>query len=218
MSNEIKVGDTVRVREDAPKIYIKAIFPNLVSSNMEVTEIEDECARIKPLISKGAYLTFEFIIPLKYLIKVEEERKEAKFKVGDWVMISGVFNPQLNGMIGWVSRINEDGYKVSFQDGRFAIVEDKYLTLITQPTVQTEAEKKPCEGISEETANEISDMLEAYVKALSGIADSFDWQRYETELAKEIALKVANKYTDPEETAYYAVKVAKAVAEGLKRK
>lgn len=38
------------------------------------------------------------------------------------------------------------------------------------------------------------------------------------DLAKEIAVRVANKYNDPEEVADYAVKVAKAVAERLKRK
>lgn len=47
---------------------------------------------------------------------------------------------------------------------------------------------------------------------------AMDWQRYEAALAKEVALKVANKYTDPKEAAEYAVSVAKAVVEGLKKK
>lgn len=47
---------------------------------------------------------------------------------------------------------------------------------------------------------------------------AMDWQRYEADLAKEIALKVANKYNDPKQLTEYAVKCAKAVAEGLKRK
>lgn len=89
---------------------------------------------------------------------------------------------------------------------------------LASPTELTEAQKKPYEGISEETANEISDKLEAYAKALSSIADSFDWQRYEADLAKEVALKVANKFYYPEQAAEYAVSVAKTVVEGLKRK
>lgn len=44
------------------------------------------------------------------------------------------------------------------------------------------------------------------------------WLRYEADLAKEIALKVANKYNDPKEAADYAVSVAKAVVENLKKK
>lgn len=43
------------------------------------------------------------------------------------------------------------------------------------------------------------------------------WQHYEANLAKEVVLKVANKYEDPKKAAEYAVQVAKAVAEGLKR-
>lgn len=44
------------------------------------------------------------------------------------------------------------------------------------------------------------------------------WVKYEADLAKEVVLKVANKFNDPKEAAGYAVQVAKAVVEGLKRK
>lgn len=270
MSNEIKVGDKVRVREDAPKIYIKAVFPNLVSSNMEVTEIEDECARIKPLISKGAYLTFEFIIPLKYLIKVEEEKKEPKFKRGDKVVFKcsdgdviqtihscrydeimkdwvynfveggaffddGFFEPYTEpsapeiktgdrvrnierGLIGVVDKIVYGNIVwVNGVDGKRYHWKSDELELV-EPTEQTEAEKKPYDGISEGTANKLSDMLEDYCNAMRAISDNFDWQRYAADLAKEIAVKVANKFSDPKEAGEYAVSVAKVVVEGLKRK
>ena len=49
------------------------------------------------------------------------------------------------------------------------------------------------------------------------LTDSY-WDAYTADLAKEVALKVANKYNAPKETAEYAVKVAKTVVEGLKRK
>lgn len=49
------------------------------------------------------------------------------------------------------------------------------------------------------------------------LTDSY-WDAYAADLAKEIALKVANKYDDPTEAAEYAVRVAKAVVERLKRK
>ena len=45
---------------------------------------------------------------------------------------------------------------------------------------------------------------------------AMDWQRYEADLAKEIALKVANRYNDPEETAKYAAKAAKQIVKHLK--
>jgi hypothetical protein len=269
MSNEIKVGDKVRVREDAPRMYLRTMSTKFLGAECEVFEIIDGNAAIA---SGRDYIA----IPLKYLVKVEDEAKEpkyhkgdrvkfkniyelqkvkdksfrwmlvmfaskeatitavedngfyrvdidpsigginddmieckvepiaTKFKVGNWVMISGVFNPQLNGMIGWISRIDKDGNKVSFQDGRFAIVEDKYLTLITQPTEQTEAEKKPNVGSIK-------------IPVEVDLTDSY-WDAYAADLAKEIAVKVANKYNDPEQAAEYAVSVAKAVVEGLKRK
>lgn len=218
MSEEIKVGDKVRVREDAPKIYTEGWSCDWLHAHSNVRKTEGDSAEIE-------LDCYALVIPLKYLVKVEEEKKEAKYKVGNWVMISGVFNPQLNGMIGWISRIDEDGNKVSFQDGRFAIVEDKYLTLITQPTEQTEAEE---DARIRQMETELDEFRKAkldrmlhpekptYEVAVDNVA--MDWQRYEADLAKEVALKVANKYTDPKEAAEYAVSVAKAVAEGLKRK
>lgn len=218
MSEEIKVGDKVRVREDAPKIYTEGWSCDWLHAHSNVRKTEGDSAEIE-------LDCYALVIPLKYLVKVEEEKKEAKYKVGNWVMISGVFNPQLNGMIGWISRIDEDGNKVSFQDGRFAIVEDKYLTLITQPTEQTEAEEDARIRQMETELDEfrkakLDRMLHPEKPTFEVTIDNvaMNWQRYEADLAKEVALKVANKYTDPKEAAEYAVSVAKAVAEGLKRK
>lgn len=218
MEKEIKVGDKVRVREDAPKIYTEGWSCDWLHAHSNVRKTEGDSAEIE-------LDCYALVIPLKYLVKVEEEKKEAKYKVGNWVMISGVFNPQLNGMIGWISRIDEDGNKVSFQDGRFAIVEDKYLTLITQPTEQTEAEEDARIRQMETELDEfrkakLDRMLHPEKPTFEVTIDNvaMNWQRYEADLAKEVALKVANKYTDPKEAAEYAVSVAKAVAEGLKRK
>lgn len=223
MSEEIKVGDKVRVSKNAPKVYLSSVNNLFKYHVCKVEEVDGDSAIIRYTdIGIGRWLA----IPCKYLVKVDAEAKEAKYKVGNWVMISGVFNPQLNGMIGWISRIDEDGNKVSFQDGRFAIVEDKYLTLITQPTEQTEAEEDA--RIRQKEAeleafrkSELDRVLcpeksHTYEVTVDNVA--MDWQRYEAALAKEVALKVANKYTDPKEAAEYAVSVAQAVAEGLKRK
>lgn len=42
------------------------------------------------------------------------------------------------------------------------------------------------------------------------------WVKYEADLAKEIAVKVANRYNSPEETAEYAAKAAKQIVKHLK--
>lgn len=219
---EIKQGDKVRVSENAPKVYLSSVNNLFKYHVCKVEEVDGDSAIIRYTdIGIDRWLA----IPCKYLVKVEEEAKEAKYKVGNWVMISGVFNPQLNGMIGWISRIDKDGNKVSFQDGRFAIVEDKYLTLITQPTEQTEAEgdariRQMEAELYEFRKAELDRVLHPEKPTFEVTIDNvaMNWQRYEADLAKEIALKVANKYNDPERAADYAVKAAKAVAEGLKRK
>lgn len=72
--------------------------------------------------------------------------------------------------------------------------------------------------MSEETANKLSDMIEARRRTMRIIEDSFDWQRYEADLARDIAMKIVNKHMDdsPEMVGAYAVKVAKEVVENLK--
>lgn len=213
---KIKVGDKVRVSKDAPKMY----YPK--EEDGIVMEIEGEDALIKSESSGMPHCSpfWVLAVPTKYLIKVDAEAKEPKFKVGDKVKVNLPRSIRHN-TIGTVvfAYASGNAVNVDFGDDNEPIYCDcDCLEPYTEPTEQTEAEKKPYDGISEETANEISNMLEAYAKALSGIADSFDWQRYEADLAKEVALKVANKYNDPEQAAEYAVSVAKAVVEGLKKK
>ena len=229
MSDEIKVGDKVRVREDAPKIFLLGWYGFIGN----VVDIEDSYAKIE-------CNDYTLVIPTKYLVKVDAEAKETKIKLGDMVRVKGnLHEPFCLDADLHLEITNIPPHAVSQKEWKVIKVEirrdcaghiytlnngDSFIHNIpedcvelVEPTEQTEAEKKPYDGISEETANEISDMLEAYAKALSGIADSFDWQRYEADLAKEIALKVANKFNAPKQLAEYAVSVAKAVVEGLKR-
>lgn len=79
MSNEIKVGDTVRVSKDAPRIYtpdwVDAMF-NLV---LKVTEVEDGNAMVE-FEKRTLYRTVLTAIPTKYLVKVNAEPKESTKK------------------------------------------------------------------------------------------------------------------------------------------
>ena len=246
MSEEIKVGDKVRVREDAPKIYTEGWLCDWLHAHSNVRKTEGDSAEIE-------LDCYALVIPLKYLVKVEEEKKEAKFKVGDKV----IFIP--TGKVKVVSRINANSlYTVTEPNGQsplfvretelapyiehnapkfkvgdrvrnvksdlcgivlnieHGIVEvgipydkEKHywntdIVELFEPTEQTEAEKKPNVG-SIKIPVEV-DLTDGY------------WDAYTADLAKEIALKVANKYDDPKQLTEYAVKCAKAVAEGLKRK
>lgn len=193
MSNEIKVGDKVRVREDAPIIYY-------YSSNGIVKEVEDEAALVTGEITGISNYPSDWYvtIPTKYLVKVEDEKKEAKFKVGDRV------EELVSRKSGRVLGIEGDFVVVGFPYDK----EKNYWHIdsveLVEPTEQTEAEKKPNVGSIK-------------IPVEVDLSDSY-WDAYAADLAKELALKVANKFDAPHEVAEYAVKVAKAVVEGLKRK
>lgn len=76
----------------------------------------------------------------------------------------------------------------------------------TEPTEQTEAQKKPNVGSIK-------------IPVEVDLADSY-WDAYTADLAKEIVLKTVTSAPDrrPMAIAEYATDVAKAVVEGLKRK
>ena len=222
-NNSITVGDVVRVREDAPRMYLRTMSTKFLGAECGVFEIIDGNAAIA---SGRDYIA----IPTKYLVKVDAEAKEPRFKKGDKVRYIGDIQEHKGEMFVIDGDIFFNDYYKQWQASSIKTTPTEVWGICnvplsdlepdTKPTEQTEAEKEPYDGISEETANEISDMLEAYVKALSGIADSFDWQRYEADLAKEIVLKTVNSASDkrPSVIAEYATDVAKAVVEGLKRK
>ena len=129
MTNEIKVGDKVRVRKDAPRVYLRDWCKAV---EYDVYAVDGDAAII-------TYGYQEIAIPLKYLVKVDAE-----------------------------------------------------------------AENKPNVGSIK-------------IPVEVDLTDSY-WDAYAADLAKEVALKVANKFNTPHEAAEYAVSVAKAVVDGLKRK
>lgn len=252
MSNEIKVGDKVRVREDAPRMYLRTMSAKFLGAECGVFEIIDGNAAIA---SGRDYIA----IPLKYLVKVDAEAKEAKFKVGDKVVRKNVSTVRTIISIDYVGDDEDPSYYyntvdsqgnnpmdfveselilytestpkykkgdrveelVSRKSGRVLGIEGDFVVVgipydkekhywhidsveLIEPTEQTEAEKKPNVGSIK-------------IPVEVDLTDSY-WDAYAADLAKEIAVKVANKFNDPEQAAEYAVSVAKAVAEGLKRK
>lgn len=76
--------------------------------------------------------------------------------------------------------------------------------------------------VAEEWANDVGNAIKEYgdaaCKIITDARSEAYWDAYAADLAKEVALRVATDYTDPNETAEYAVSVAKAVVDGLKRK
>lgn len=284
---EIKVGDKVRVSKDAPKLLFTRSICNYPEYVFEVRVIEDDLADI--YYGTGKIPLAAFVVPTKYLTKVEDEAKEPKFKVGDKVRkkkwdkdttISYVewhgtwqtyvyrfaeqeygFNCHKEEDITLVSRRAKepkfktgDCVKISFEWNDLPIREklvikrletidcrDAYMYSIegyggcviesmlhpyTKPTEQTETEEvariRQLEAkLDEFRKAELDRVLHpekyhTYEVTIDNVA--VDWQRYEADLAHDLALKVANKHNDPKEAAGYAVSVAKAVVENLKKK
>lgn len=203
---EIKQGDKVRVSKDAPKMYLRGWAQVFQIREAEVIKVEDDNAVIE---------TFELslAIPTKYLVKVDAEAKEAKFKKGDKVRYIGDIQGHKGEMFVIDGDIFFNDYYKQWQassikttpTGVWGIcnVPLSDLEPDTQPTEQTKAEKKPNVGSIK-------------IPVEVDLTDSY-WDAYAADLAKEVALKLVNA-ENPDKIGEIAVKVAKAVVEGLKRK
>lgn len=200
---EIKVGDKVRLTEN----YEMAFG---FDGEGVVIAIMDRCGLVA--LKKRHTISW---ISLCDLIKVEEEAKEAKFKRGDKVVSKPPFVEKVWTVLGYDDKMP---YMVKVGNGKY--INERNLELCT---AETEAEIiRQREAELNEFAKEELDRVhhpEKYTTyEVTNDNVAMDWEKYTADLAKEIALKVANKYNGPEQAAEYAVKVAKAVVEGLKRK
>lgn len=245
MSNEIKVGDKVRVREDAPRVYLRDWCKAV---EYDVYAVDGDAAII-------TYGYQEIAIPLKYLIKVEDEAKGPKFKVGDKV----IFIP--TGKVKVVSRINANSqYVITEPNGQSPLcaretelapyiehnapkfkVGDRVRNVksdlcgialniehgIVEVGIPYDKEKpywntdivelfEPTEQTEAENKPNVGSIK---IPVEVDLTDSY-WDAYTADLAKEIVLKTVKSASDkrPSVIAEYATDVAKAVVEGLKRK
>lgn len=173
---EIKQGDKVRVSKDAPKIYTPDWVDAMFDLVLKVTEVEDGNAMVE-FAKRTQYRTVLTAIPTKYLVKVDAEAKEARFKVGDRVR-----NIESNEC-GIVHNINNGVVEVGVPYIKPRRYWDTKIVELIEPTEQTEAEKKPNHTIK--------------IPVEVDLSDSY-WDAYAADLAKDVALKVANKYNDPE--------------------
>lgn len=86
---EIKQGDKVRVSKDAPELYTMYGQTDWESVESTVEKIDGDAAEIRWFNENSD--EYDYItIPTKYLVKVDAEAKEAKFKVND--VVRTVFN------------------------------------------------------------------------------------------------------------------------------
>lgn len=217
MSNEIKQGDKVRVREDAPRMYVADVHNLFKYHVSKLLAIEEDNAIIR---FADIGVDASIVLPLKYLVKVEEEKKEPKYHKGDRVKFKNIYELQKvkDKSFRWmlvmfaskeatITAVEDNGFYRVDIDPSIGGINDDMIECKVEPTEQTEAEYTKTKG----------DTLTFPI--VFDLSDSY-WGAYAAELAKEVVLKVANKKMDnhPEEIGAYAVSVAKAVVEWLKRK
>lgn len=232
MSNEIKQGDKVRVSKDAPEMYLRGQGYFFIEDDCQVDMVEDDNA----VITNGPRI---IAIPTKYLVKVDAEAKEAKYHKGDRIKFKNIYELQKvkDKSFRWmlvefaskeatITAVEDNGFYRVDIDQSIGGINDDMIECKVEPTEQTEAEEdariRQMEAELDEFRKEELDRVlhpEKYYTYEVTIDNlTMNWPRYEADLAKEVALKVANKFNTPHEAAEYAVSVAKAVVEGLKRK
>lgn len=212
--NEIKKGDMVRVSKDAPRELICGSDYLYTEIFSEVIAVAKGVANIKMEIHGTTKFTY---IPTKYLVKVDAEDEKPKIKVGDRVRFKNIYELQKvkDKSFRWmlvmfaskeatITAVEDNGFYRVDIDPSIGGINDDMIECKVEPTEHTEAEKKPNVGSIK-------------IPVEVDLTDSY-WDAYTADLAKEVVLKVANKFNDPEQAAEYAVSVAKAVVEGLKRK
>lgn len=262
--NEIKQGDKVRVSKDAPRMYVSGHCSFFYGVESVVEEIEDGNAIIR---RDDGSVNKTLAIPTKYLIKVDAEAKEAKFKAGDRVRFKNIYELQkvkdksyllvkLASKEATIIDVERNGlfYRVDIDPSIGGINDDmieckvepiatkfKVGDIIDTPKgkgtvhialgdycavkldngewyvyMKTNIPYAPYTEHTEQAENK-PNIGSIKIPVEVDLTDSY-WDAYAADLAKEVVLKVANKYNDPKEAAEYAVSVAKAVVEGLKRK
>lgn len=198
---QIKVGDIVRVSEDAPMVYTYGWWTTFKHNDCKVLAVEDGNA----VIESGL---FDETIPTKYLVKVNAEPK-SKYKVGDRVKFKSLDELcKLKGQsFRWLlsELANKEATITAVEDNGFYRVDiDPGVGGINDAMIECKAEPKEKPNVST-------------IPVEPDLTDGF-WRVYEADLAKEIAVKLAGNvnFNDAKEKAAYAVKCAREIVENLK--
>lgn len=199
---EIKVGDKVRVSKDAPGLYLRG-WGKAVEYN--VYAVDGDAA----IITYGHQEIAA--IPLKYLVKVEEEAKEAKFKRGDKVVCKSPFIKKVLTVLGYDDKMP---YMVMVGNGRY--IDERNLELCTAETEEKIIRQREAE-LNEFAKEELDrvhhpEKYATYEVTIDNVA--INWTAYTADLAKEIAIVYAKQKRDVR----MAVRAAKSVVKELKKK
>lgn len=227
--NEIKQGDKVRIANNAPEEFERFKGDDM---NYEVVRINPSKVIIQHKLAAGLY-GFTLSVPTKYLVKVDAEAKEAKYRKGDRIKFKNIYELQKvkDKSFRWmlvmfaskeatITAVEDNGFYRVDIDPSIGGINDDMIECKVKPTEQTEVEKS-----FEDQLRDVLNGVEHqdYGHPIQAAMISLDinyWDAYAADLAKEIVLKTVNSASDrrPSAIAEYATDIAKAAVEGLKRK
>ena len=187
---QIKVGDIVMVSKAIPQFYRRYNSMRIFEGTHKVADIEEGLALLDSIPVK--YVT---MLPIKYLVKVDAEAKERKYKRGQLVEMP-------DGDVAIITAVNYD----SANPYSLLSIKEEGKSYYAW----SDSGLKPYVKPQEKPNNTIAIPVEA------DLTDSF-WSAYEADVAKEIAVRIADTECRPDTVSWYAVKVAKAVIENLKK-
>lgn len=145
---EIKVGDKVRIANDAPSEYRYGFNYRLRTQESEVVGLDDNgfMAAILPLCVSDRDLWFQ--IPTKYLIKVDAEAKEPKFKVGDKVRKKKWDKDTTISCVEWHGTWQTFVYRFAEQEYGFNCHKEDDITLVSRRAKEPKFKAGDCVKIS----------------------------------------------------------------------
>ena len=207
MTMEIKQGDKVRVSKDAPEMYLRGQGYFFIEDDCQVDMVEDDNA----VITNGSRI---IAIPTKYLVKVDAEAKEPRFKKGDKVRYIGNIQEHKGEMFVIDGDIFFNDYYKQWQASSIKTTPTEVWGICNVPLSDLEPDTKPTEQTAAEKKPNIGSIT---IPVKADLTDSY-WDTYAADLAKEVVLKTVNSASDkrPSVIAEYAVSVAKAVVGNLK--
>lgn len=235
--DKIRIGDTVKFSYNTtPRMYL--IVNNRSDINMRTQCVVEDVLDGNAVIYAQSDEESRLVIPTKYLVKVDSEAREPKYKRGQWVEMPD----------GDVAVITKVDYRSSHPYSLFSVKkEDVYYDLwrdddLKPYTGPKELVETGLDGVSEETANALANAIKknsdtvklSWLAAFNNTVNSYrelsddekpqaimidKWEQYTADLAKEIVLKIAGSQLHnhkTQEIGRIAVEIAKSVVENLK--
>lgn len=188
MGSNIKIGDKVVLLSTGKEKIVSAITYTITDTN-----------GLNPLC-----VTEKDLLP-------HIDKTETKFKVGDKIRVC---DPNLScyDFVGYVKKIKDGLIFGTDNNGIDFTAKESCLELVQTVEQMEEANLRQWQS-------ELEKLNKIELDKMQHTETAMDWVKYEAQLAHDIAVKiVGNDIRCPKDIGNYAVSIAQAVVDGLKKK